>query len=135
VTPGIGVEGGGTRIGRRPIFATIGLIGGLLGGLLGVGGGFVMVPLQVMWTGMAQRQANASSLVAIIPIAIAAVPIYYFRKGTPQVDLHIALFLVIGSVVGAYIGARMLNRIPERALELAVVLLLLAAGLKELVFP
>ena len=106
-----------------------------MGGLLGVGGGFIMVPLQVMWTGMPQRHANANSLVAIIPLAIAALPIYYFRKGAPQVDLHLALFLVIGSVVGAYIGARMLKRIPERALNIGVAVLLALVGVKELVLP
>jgi uncharacterized protein len=106
-----------------------------MGGLLGVGGGLVMVPLQVIWGGLSQRQANATSLVAIIPIAIAALPIYYFQKGPPQVDLHIALFLVIGSVLGAYVGARLLRRIPERPLTLAVAALLLLAGIKELVAP
>jgi uncharacterized membrane protein YfcA len=110
-------------------------VGGLLGGLLGVGGGFIMVPLQVLWAKMPQRQANASSLVAIIPIALVAVPIYYFRKGTPQVDFHMALFLVIGSVVGAYVGARLLNRIPERQLKLIVALFLLVLGVKEMIFP
>jgi uncharacterized membrane protein YfcA len=110
-------------------------VGGLLGGLLGVGGGFIMVPLQVLWAKMPQRQANASSLVAIIPIALVAVPIYYFRKGTPQVDFHMALFLVIGSVVGAYVGARLLNRIPERQLKLIVAVFLFVLGVKEMVFP
>ena len=107
----------------------------MLGGLLGVGGGFVMVPLQVIWAGVPQRQANASSLVAIIPIAVAAVPIYYFRKGTPQIDLHVALFLIAGSVFGAYLGARLISRIPERSLELGVAVLLVLAGVKELLFP
>jgi len=74
-------------------------------------------------------------LVAIIPIAIAALPIYYFRKSSPQVDFHVALFLVIGSVVGAYIGARMLSRIPDRQLKFAVALVLGVVGIKELVFP
>jgi len=46
-----------------------------MGGLLGVGGGLIMVPLQVVWAGVSQRQANATSLVAIIPIALAALPI------------------------------------------------------------
>jgi len=110
-------------------------VGGLLGGLLGVGGGFVMVPLQVLWARVPQHKANATSLVAVIPIAITAVPIYYFRKGTPQVDFHMALFLVIGSVVGAYFGARLLNRIPERELKASVAGILLLIGLKELVFP
>ncbi|MEP6753017.1 MAG: sulfite exporter TauE/SafE family protein [Candidatus Dormiibacterota bacterium] len=122
-------------IGRRPLFAGIGFLGGVMGGLLGVGGGFVMVPLQVLLAGVPQRQANATSLVAIIPIALAALPIYYFEKGTPQVDLHLALFLVIGSVVGAYLGARFLRRIPERPLTVGVAAFLLLAGLKELIAP
>jgi uncharacterized membrane protein YfcA len=102
---------------------------------LGVGGGFVLVPLQVLWAGVPQRFANANSLVAIIPIAIAALPIYYFRKGSPQVDLHAALFLVIGSVVGAYLGARVLSRIPDRELKIAVAVVLGVVGIKELVLP
>jgi len=123
-------------LGNRPaVFAAIGFLGGLLGGLLGVGGGFVLVPLQVLWTGMPQRQANANSLVAIIPIALAALPIYYFRKGSPQIDFHAALFLIIGSVVGVYLGARLLSRIPERPLRIAVAVVLGLVGVKELVFP
>jgi hypothetical protein len=107
----------------------------LLGGLLGVGGGFVLIPLQVLWAGVPQRYANANSIVAILPIAVAALPIYYFRKGAPQVDLHVAVFLVVGSVVGAYLGARLLKSIPDRELKLAVVVVLGLVGLKEVLFP
>jgi uncharacterized protein len=117
------------------IFATIGFLGGLLGGLLGVGGGFILVPLQVLWAKTPQHFANANSLVAIIPIAIAALPIYLFRKGAPQVDFRLAGFLILGSVVGAYIGARVLNRIPERELKFGVALVLGVLGFKELLFP
>lgn len=107
----------------------------MLGGLLGVGGGFVLVPLQVLWTNTSQRNANANSLIAIIPIALAALPIYYFRKGAPQVDFKVGLFLVIGSVVGAFIGARVLRLIPELQLKIAVAGLLALIGVKELLFP
>lgn len=93
------------------------------------------MPLQVLWAKVPQHKANATSLIAVIPIAITAVPIYYFRKGTPQVDLHVALFLVIGSVVGAFIGARLLNRIPDRELQIGVAAVLLVIGVKEVVFP
>jgi uncharacterized protein len=120
---------------RRAVFAAIGFLGGLLGGLLGVGGGFVLIPLQVLWASVPQRFANANSIVAILPIAVAAVPIYYTRKGSPEIDFRLALFLVIGSVIGAYIGARLLKRIPERELRLAVVVLLGLVGLKEVLFP
>ena len=95
----------------------------------------MLVPLQVLWTNTPQRNANANSLVAIVPIAVAALPNYYFRKGSPQIDFHVALFLVIGSVVGAYVGARLLSRIPDRQLKVAVAILLGVAGLKELLFP
>jgi len=113
----------------------IGFLGGLLGGLLGVGGGFVMIPLLVLWAHVDQHKANATSLVAIIPIAIAAFPIYYFTRGTPQVDLRLALFLVIGSVFGAYAGARALKRVPEQPLRYGVAGLMLVVGLRELLFP
>ena len=63
-----------------------------------------MIPLLVLWTGLGQRQANATSLVAIIPIGIAAVPIYYFNRGVPQVDLRVALFLIVGSMVASFRG-------------------------------
>ena len=127
----------GAPVIRRPevVFPTIGFLGGVLGGLLGVGGGFILVPLQVLWTNMSQRNANANSLVAIVPIAIAALPIYYFRKGSPQIDFHVALFLTIGSVAGAYLGARLLSRIPDRQLKIAVAIVLGVVGLKELLFP
>ena len=125
----------GPRASRPAVFGAIGFLGGLLGGLLGVGGGFVLVPLQALWAGVPQRNANANSLVAIIPIAVAALPIYYFRKGSPQIDFHVALFLILGSVVGAYLGARVLSRIPDLQLKVAVAVVLGVVGAKELLFP
>jgi uncharacterized membrane protein YfcA len=89
----------------------------------------------VLWGGLQQRQANANSLIAIIPIAIAAVPIYYYRHGQPQVDFHFALFLVLGAVVGAYLGARSLKYIPDRQLKLGVAVLILVLGVKYVVLP
>ena len=94
-----------------------------------------MIPLLVLWTGLSQRQANATSLVAIIPIAVAALPIYYFRAGAPEVDVRVALFLVIGSVFGAYLGARALKFVPDRPLRYGVAGLMLLVGLKQLLFP
>ena len=95
----------------------------------------MLVPLQVLWTDTRQLHANANSLVAIVPIALAALPIYYFRKGAPQIDFHVAFFLIIGSVTGAYLGARLLNRIPDRQLKFAVAFVLAVVGVKELLIP
>src|SRR6202023_2632996 len=75
-------------------FAAIGLLGGIFGGLLGVGGGFVMIPLLVLWAKLPQHRANGTSLLAIIPIAVVGALVYYFQ-GSPQVDLRFAVLLIV----------------------------------------
>lgn len=112
--------------------AAIGGIGGLAGGLLGVGGGFVLVPLQVIWARRDQHRAIGTSLTAILPIAIVAAATYYFGSSAPQADLPVAFFLALGGVFGALLGALASRRISDRVLKVLVAILLVAAGLKEL---
>jgi uncharacterized membrane protein YfcA len=113
------------------IDAAIGGLGGLAGGLLGVGGGFVMVPLQVMWSGSGQHRASGTSLAAILPIAVVAAARYYFGSGTPQVDLTVAFYLALGGTVGALAGALAARRISDTALKMIVAIVLVAVGVKE----
>ena len=47
----------------------IGLLGGVVAGMLGVGGGVVFVPGLVIFLGLGQHQAEATSLLAILPVA------------------------------------------------------------------
>jgi hypothetical protein len=94
-----------------------------------------MVPLLAVWTRLPQHRANGTSLLAIVPIAIVGTVAYYFSFRPPQVDFGFALLLAIGSSAGAYVGARAVSRLPERQLQIAVALLLLAVGAKELVWP
>ena len=112
------------------VYLGIGLLAGISGGLLGVGGGFLMVPLQILLTKVRQVEANATSLAAVVPISIAAAIVY-----SPRVDLNFALLLMGGGVVGAYAGARLGGRIPERSLQLVVAVVLGALGVKELLWP
>jgi len=114
------------------IDAVIGGVAGLASGVLGVGGGFLMVPLQVMWGHSDQRRASGTSLAAIVSIAFAGAVVYYFAKGAPQVDLTVAFFLVLGSAIGAFAGARLARKVSERALKILVAILLLVVGFKEL---
>ncbi len=48
----------------------IGLAGGVIAGLLGVGGGVLFVPGLVFFIGLDQHHAEATSLLAIVPVAI-----------------------------------------------------------------
>ena len=89
----------------------------------------------VLYTPLSQRQAQATSLAAIIPTSVVGTALYYFGSRQPQVDLGFALLLVIGSVVGAYIGAHLLSRLPERLLKQVFAVLLVVLGVKQLVLP
>lgn len=119
------------------MFAGIGLAAGVLAGLLGVGGGFLMVPLQVMLAGVKPLTANATSLAAIVPISIVGAAVYYLAGagGHPAVDLRFAGVLVLGGVLGAYLGARLASRLPGLLLARSMAVVLVLVGLKELVLP
>ncbi len=98
-----------------------------MSGLFGVGGGILIVPGLVILGGMAQRKAHATSLAAIVPIAVAAA-LGYAIEGA--VDWMAALLLTVGAAVGTVAGTRALRRLPERTLRIAFAgFMLLAAAL------
>ncbi|NUT59194.1 MAG: sulfite exporter TauE/SafE family protein, partial [Agromyces sp.] len=88
--------------------ALVGAAGGLLSGAFGVGGGILMVPLLILFAGMDQRRASATSLAAIVPAALAG-SLTYFANG--EIDLLAALFVAIGGIVGSWIGSWLLRRL------------------------
>jgi hypothetical protein len=67
---------GPLRVGSWINLTAIGVVGGVLSGLFAVGGGILMVPLLVWRTGMDQRRAAATSLVAIVPTALVSSTTY-----------------------------------------------------------
>lgn len=81
--------------------------------MFGVGGGIIMVPALVIFAGMSQRVASATSLAAIIPAATVGCLGYAFSN---QVDWLAALVLAVGAVLGAQLGTFLMSRIPQSAL-------------------
>ena len=110
--------------------AIVGIVGGLLSGLFGVGGGIVMVPLLIMLARMDQKRASTTSLVAIVPTAVAG-SITYFANG--QVDVLAAAIVAAGGIVGAWIGARLLRRISMEWLRWAFIALLVVVAIRLVV--
>lgn len=109
----------------------IGLSAGIASGLFGVGGGIVMVPLLTMLAGLSQHQAHATSLAAIVPIAIVAA-LVFVEAG--EIDYPIAALLAAGSLVGAPLGARLMARTSEGVLTVAFAILMLAVA-SQLLWP
>lgn len=106
--------------------AVIGLGGGVVAGLLGVGGGVLFVPALVILVGLDQHHAEATSLLAIVPVAILGT---WRQDRYGNVRRHDALLLGLLSVAGAAGGVALANALSGRVLRDAfAVLLLVVAG-------
>jgi uncharacterized membrane protein YfcA len=98
----------------------IGLGGGLLAGLLGVGGGVLFVPGLVLFVSLTQHQAEATSLLAIIPVAIVGT---YRQNRYGNVRRADALLLGLLSLAGAGGGVALANALSGAVLRDAFALL------------
>ena len=90
--------------------------GGFAGGLLGVGGGILFVPALTIFLEMNQVEAEATSLLIIVPVAIAGV---IRQRAYGNVNLGDGLTIGALSLVGVGIGVVVANEVPIRALEVA----------------
>lgn len=103
-----------------------GFAAGAASGLLGVGGGIVLVPVLVWLLDLPQHEAQATSLAAIVPIALGGSLVFH-RAGA--VDPSLVLPLVLGAAAGAPIGALVMRKVPEAALRSAFGVLTIVIGL------
>lgn len=104
----------------------MGAAGGIVSGLLGVGGGILFVPALTLVLSLTQVRAEATSLLAIIPVALVGAARQY-RYG--NVELRDGAILGGLSAVGVVGGVAIANVLPERALKIGfAALLLVVAG-------
>jgi hypothetical protein len=102
--------------------AGIGLLAGLLSGLFGVGGGVVMVPLQMLFLAESIKAAVRTSLGAIVAIAISGLAQHTWNGNVLWIP---GLCLGLGGIVGAQAGSRLLPRLPEHVVNLLFKLFLI----------
>ncbi len=106
--------------------ALFALAGGAVAGVLGVGGGLIFVPALAIILEEPQLRAEATSLLAIIPVALVGTWRQH-RLGNVRVRDGVVVGLL--SVPGVAVGVVVANLVPQRALELGfAALLLLIAG-------
>ncbi len=108
--------------------ALICLFGGLTGGLVGVGGGVLFVPALTIFIGLTQVEAESTSLLMIVVVAIVGA---YRQYGYGNVRLREALIVGALSPLGVLLGVAVANHVSERALQLcfAALALFMAAQL------
>lgn len=104
---------------------------GFLTGFFGVGGGFIVVPMQVIALGLAMRRASGTSLLVMI---IATATSLLARLGTDvQVDWATTLVFAAGSAVGGVLGGPLSAKARPSTLTLLFAALLAGVAAVTLV--
>jgi uncharacterized membrane protein YfcA len=109
------------------VLAAFGLGTGAAAGLLGVGGGILMVPFLTLAVGLSQHEAEATSLVVVLPTALAA-SLALRRRGVG--DLGLALRFGVVGAVGGLVGALLALALPASALRVVFSLFLALVGVR-----
>ncbi len=105
----------------------IGFAAGTIAGLLGVGGGVLFVPGLVFFLSLTQHQAEATSLLAIIPVALVGA-LAQDRYG--NVRRRDAVLLGLFSVAGAAGGVALANALSGRALQVGFALFMVVVAVQ-----
>jgi uncharacterized membrane protein YfcA len=104
-----------------------GVLTGVASGLLGVGGGTLMVPFLTLAAGLSQHDAEATSLLVILPTAIAGT-VTLRRRGVGDPSLALR-FGVLGAT-GAVAGALLALALPAGTLRIVFAVFVGFVGLK-----
>jgi uncharacterized membrane protein YfcA len=102
----------------------LGLAAGVVAGLFGVGGGILFVPTLVL-LGLGQLDAEATSLVAILPTVVAGT---WRQHRYGNVRWRAALLLGAGSLAGVAAGVAVAESLPEHVLRRLFALLILGVA-------
>jgi len=94
----------------------LGFAAGMAGGLLGIGGGVLFVPALVIFADESQLEAVATSLVAIVLVAVVGAS---RQRGYGNLRLRDGVLIGVLSPLGVLAGVVLANVLPERALELS----------------
>lgn len=94
----------------------MGLAAGLAGGLIGVGGGVLFVPALVLFMGLGQLEAQATSLLAVVMVAAVGA---WRQAGYGNLRLRDGLIIGALSPLGVLAGTVAANLASERLLELS----------------
>jgi uncharacterized membrane protein YfcA len=92
----------------------LGAATGVLAGLLGVGGGIMFVPILVLFFDFGQVEAEATSLLAIVPTVVAGT---WQQHRYGNVRWRAALVIGLGAVAGVQVGVLVAHALPEDLLR------------------
>jgi uncharacterized membrane protein YfcA len=116
-------------VGLYAALVAFGVLVGAAAGLLGIGGGLLIIPFLTLVAGVTQHQAEATSLLVILPTAIVATVVLR-RKGIG--DAALALRFGTLGAAGGVVGALAALALPAHVLRLVFALFLAVMSVRLL---
>jgi uncharacterized membrane protein YfcA len=105
----------------------LGVVAGAVSGLFGVGGGVLFVPTLAFVVGMSELHAQATSLLAIIPVAVFGT---WRERATGRVDWTDIAVIGLASIATAILGSLLADVAPERVLRVGFAVILVWTALR-----
>jgi len=99
----------------------LGVLAGAVSGLFGVGGGVLFVPTLTLIVGLSELHAQATSLLAIIPVAVLGT---WRERSSGRVNVRDVGVIGVASIGTAIIGSLLADVAPERVLRIGFALIL-----------
>lgn len=100
----------------------VGVLTGILSGLFGVGGGFVIVPALVLFSGMSIHRAVGTSLMVIALVSVSGVTSHLWagRAISPEITGMFVLGGVGGLFAGQQIGRQLSGPVLQKVFAVAI---------------
>lgn len=93
----------------------VGVLTGVLSGMFGVGGGFVIVPALVLFSGMSMHRAVGTSLLVISLVGVSGIASQVWAgRAIPAV---VTMLFVSGGIAGLFAGQQIGKRLPGPQLQ------------------
>jgi uncharacterized protein len=109
------------------LLAGVGLAAGLLTGLFGVGGGFIIVPALVTFSGMSFERAIGTSLLVIALVSLSGIASHFLTGQT--VPWSVVIPFLAGSLAGLVVGTAIARRLAGPPLQRAFAAAIVVVGL------
>jgi len=106
----------------------MGFISGTICGM-GMGGGTILIPGLVLFSGIEQKAAQGINLLYFMPSAISALILHIKNK---HVKKELLLFLAGGGLLGALLGSFLAMRISNPLLRKGFAVFLVVMGVYEI---
>lgn len=97
------------------LYLLAGLVSGILGGM-GMGGGTVLIPVLTIFLGVEQHVAQATNLLAFLPMAVFSLSVHRKKgllntKDAPFIVVPALITSTLASIVAAYVSGGVLQKL------------------------